>query len=277
MIARNIIFLFVCLLALICAFFIVGHISADGAALRVHFFSVGYADSILLKFPKKNVLIDSGSKEYCGKLVQDLISLDIKGIDSAIITHPHDNHYGCFADIIDNFTVRQFIVNYDVKNADSGYRELFRKVIANKIPVRAVKAGDVIFSDKGYTLLAVLSPDILSDSTNDNSLVTWLRYKDTSFLFTGDISPKTQDIILKKSSALKYADCVQVPHHGGEISQAFIKSFRGKIFVVSTGKNKYGLPLQTQLEELSGEVLRTDQKGDITLESDGKKVRLVYD
>lgn len=79
--------------------------------LRVHFIMVGYGDAILIELPgKKNVLIDAGTQKYAPALLDYLRSRNIFEIDTAILTHPHDNHFGGFVDLLGAFKINRFFL-----------------------------------------------------------------------------------------------------------------------------------------------------------------------
>ncbi|MBI4387512.1 MAG: MBL fold metallo-hydrolase, partial [Candidatus Omnitrophica bacterium] len=77
--------------------------------LRVHVFSVGYGDAILIELPNgKSLMIDAGPKESIQTLEKKLHELNISALNSIILTHPHDNHYGGLKAILEMVTIRKF-------------------------------------------------------------------------------------------------------------------------------------------------------------------------
>lgn len=118
-----------------------------------------------------------------------------------------------------------------------------------------------------------MHPRILSGSANEDALSLLLTYGKTRFWLTADIQPRGQDEIIREFPEVLSADCVQVPHHGGVLSESFISMAKDKIFVLSTGKNEYGKPLTEYLDSLPGRLLRTDRDGDIVIISDGFSIR----
>ena len=66
-----------------------------------------------------------------------------------------------------------------------------------------------------------------------------------------------------------------IPHRGGPLSEAFNEAFQGKLFIVSTGPNRWGLPHEDQLKRLNGTVYRTDKNGTIIVESDSNTLKVV--
>lgn len=143
------------------------------------------------------------------------------------------------------------------------------------IPLKKLTKGDRLFLDKQGTQLFVLHPGRIEGSTNENSLATWLTFGSTSFLFTADIKKKQQRAIIENFPVVKEADCVQVPHHGGKVSTKFADFLGPKVYIVSTGKNKWDKPFFKELAKLQGDIYRTDVSGTIVVESDGKTVQVI--
>ena len=113
--------------------------------------------------------------------------------------------------------------------------------------------------------------------SNKTSIVAKLDFGETDFLFTGDIYDSQEKEMIEQGIDLK-AEVLKLAHHGSKTSSSseFLQAVLPQIAVVSCGKNNsYGHPHQQVLERLKGDgiqVLRTDEKGDITIESDGRSL-----
>ena len=246
--------------------------------MRIHFLNVGFADCILIESPLKEfLLIDAGPKER----VRDVLSyLNSKGIDKihkGILTHPHKNHLEGFLKLLEKLPIEEFYSNGDETRADEGYSLLIKSLNGKGIPIKILKQGSRLFLANGKITMDILNPAHLSGSTNGNSLVIWLRYQQVSFLLTADITPPEQEKLIELFPEIQSSQCVQVPHHGGEISEKFAEFFKNKVFVISTGANNYGIPSPKDIGKLKGKTLRTDKEGTIILETEGKKLKMTYD
>ncbi len=243
--------------------------------LRVHFLSVGYADAILIELPNsETMLIDAGDREDALKIIKCLQKLRIKKIDYAIITHPHTNHFGGFSKIIDKFRVGRLFTNGET-SGDAGYTKLLSKIEKQNILHQTLKAGDIISTDNPDLSIQILNPSGLLGSPNENSIVTYVRFGKTSFLFTADITQKQFGDIITLHPETKNSDVLQIPHHGDTLSDDATSLLKNKFFVISTGKNRWGIPKKSDLDKLNGKILRTDKDGIITLESDGDSVSII--
>ncbi len=78
--------------------------TVDGK-LEMHTIDVGQGDSSLIIQGKHTLLIDCGTKSKGKTVVKYLKDLGIKRIDVLIGTHPHDDHMGGMAEIINNFEI----------------------------------------------------------------------------------------------------------------------------------------------------------------------------
>lgn len=78
--------------------------TVDGK-LEMHTIDVGQGDSILFIQGNSTMLIDCGTKAEGRTVVDYLEKLGIKKIDVLIGTHPHDDHMGGMAEVINNFEI----------------------------------------------------------------------------------------------------------------------------------------------------------------------------
>lgn len=250
---------------------------SDPHNLRVHFINVGYGDAILLEMPDETVwLIDSGDEAASDHLIEHLNTFNVQKIDTAIITHPHQNHFQGFFALLEQMSIGRVFINGD-PNAEEGFFELLEEFEKKQIPVKVLKQGDLLGQLPVGVRIKILHPQGLTGTPNGNSIVMWLEHKNVKMLFTADIEPGEQEELLTNYPKVKHADLVQVPHHGGNLSGLFFESFVSTIFVVSTGANQWGFPSKEDLQRLRGTVYRTDQQGDIVLGSDGFTIDLFHE
>lgn len=277
-------------ICLVMSFFFVAPAVVQGEPiLRAHFIDAGYADAILLELPDRTMmLVDAGDakhsssrshrspegEEPTGRLISYLESHQIKKIDTVVITHPHQNHFGGLRKIIGRIPIGRVFHNGD-PNAEKGYAALLDQLKRKQIPVVTLRRGEKLEHFPDSLTVEVLNPPDLNGSANDNSLALWFKHDKVSLLLLADIGSDRQDALLAAFPDIRQADCVLVPHHGGPLSDAFIETFQGKLFIVSTGPNRWGLPREDQLKKLNGTVYRTDQNGTIVVESDGAALKVV--
>jgi len=127
--------------------------------------------------------------------------------------------------------------------------------------------------------LMVISPaaDQADPTTtlNDSSLVLSLTYGRFSMLLTGDLGPAGEIAIGEMGASLR-STVLKVSHHGSRTSTSanFLDLVHSSVAVISVGNdNRFGHPAPEVLDRLAEQaVLRTDQSGDVSLETNGQSV-----
>ena len=106
-----------------------------------------------------------------------------------------------------------------------------------------------------------------------------LQFAKTKILFTGDISRKIEDVLVRSYGNLLESSILQVAHHGSisSSSEEFIKHVKPKISLISVGNNnRYGHPDKDVLNRLNNsKINRTDQNSYSHYISNGKNVFLL--
>lgn len=115
-----------------------------------------------------------------------------------------------------------------------------------------------------------------SGEINSGAVVMDFSYGDFNALFTGDIGEEEELSIIHHSSFITSFDILKVAHHGSKYSSSleFLKAVRPALAVIEVGKNSYGHPAGEtvgRLEEVGAKVLRTDQDGEVVVETDGER------
>ena len=111
---------------------------------------------------------------------------------------------------------------------------------------------------------------------NNNSIVTKLKYKNFTMMFTGDIEKEAERRLINKdieSVALKVA------HHGSSTSSSkeFLNKVSPIISIISVGNNVYGHPSNEtikSIEEIGSEIYRTDMNGAVKIVTDGIRIKV---
>ncbi len=116
---------------------------------------------------------------------------------------------------------------------------------------------------------------MIENDFNNNSIVLKLHYKNTDFLFTGDIEETAEINLLSRNSLLK-SDILKVAHHGSGSSTGdlFLEKVKPEVAIISVGSNNFGHPnpkVIKKLEKNCQKVFRTDMNGTIIVKSNGSK------
>lgn len=251
------------------------------AYLEVSFFDVGQGDSIFIETPQGHqILIDGGpsySKALDG-LSQEMPFWD-EDIDLVILTHPETDHMTGLLSVLENYKVRN-IVWTGIKKEGDKFESWKRMIDEEGANVYYANWGDkVVMNDVS---LEIISPEELLTGqffkeSNDTAVVSKLSYKESSFLFTGDVSSKKEKELLDDNIDV---DVLKVAHHGSKYStsEEFLKVSSPLISVIQVGKNSYGHPTDEVLTRLNNsgiKVLRNDLNGSIKIVSDGKDYKII--
>lgn len=248
---------------------------SDGGVI-VHYIDVGQGDATLIQLSTgENILIDAGEADKGEVVLEYLQANKVEEINYLIATHPHSDHIGGMALIVDNFKIGQIYMPKVIHNTET-YENLLLGIKNKGLKVTAAKAG--IKLPMELFDISFLAPNSDNyESINDYSVVTRLKYKDHVFLFTGDAEAISGQEILDYNHDIK-AHVLDVPHHGSNnslLGKKFLNKVRPQIAVISVGKdNRYNHPhpeILEKLNEIGVEVLRTDLDGNMVIISDGEK------
>lgn len=256
--------------------------AAEGT-VQVCYFYVGQADAELIQFPGgSNVLIDAGTSSTEDELIETLRSLGVETLDLVVATHPHADHIGGMAAVIEAFDVGG-VVMPRVSDSDTPttktYENLLEAIMEKGLSAAPAEPGAELLSENGaaLTVLAPNSEDY--GDLNNYSVVLRLTFGADSFLFTGDAEKESEEEMLGAGFDLS-ATVLKCGHHGSETSTSppFLSAVGPQYAVISCGvDNDYGHPDAVTLEKLSAagvEVFRTDLQGTIVAVSDGAGVTM---
>jgi len=238
-----------------------------------HFIDVGQGDCILIQVNNKNLLIDSGTSESASKVIRYLKNNNITKLDYVVETHPHDDHIGGMARVIKTFKVNEFYAPKATSSSQS-FEDMVRALKSKGLKIKIAKPN--ITLDLGpNTNCIMLSPNRATyKDTNNYSCALKVSYKNSTYLFTGDMQKLSEGEILDKGYDLK-AQVLKVAHHGSNTSttEEFLNRVSPQIAVISCGAyNSYGHPNKETLDKLTKLnciIYRTDLDKDIVLVSDG--------
>ena len=255
---------------------------SGSAEAQVYFIDVGQGDSELIRLKDSgiDILIDAGTRSTKQELADYLKELGVDDIDILIGTHPHADHIGGMAKIIEEFPIGTLYLpetSDEMTPTTKTYESLLDAAENKNVTVRTAAAGDVLL-EQGNTSFKVLSPSHTDyDNLNDYSIVTRLKVGDTAFLFQGDAETPVEEEILDSGADVS-CDVIKLGHHGSSTSssRAYLEAANPSAAVISCGVgNEYGHPHRETmdlLEKLSITPYRTDTQKTLLAETDGKTI-----
>ena len=239
----------------------------------VYYLDVGQGDSSLIIYNDIVVMNDTGgSSNYnvssgCIKLLK---SLGYSHIDYLILTHGDFDHMGDSIYLINNYKVKNVVLNNDSFNEleTNLIKELKKKKIkyyqnVEKIPI-------------SNNIITILNTEEY-DNENDNSNVIYIELNNYKFMFMGDAGVNKEKDILERYN-LSNIDVLKVGHHGSKTSSSknFINKINPKYSIISVGKNnRYGHPNKEVLNNLDhSKIYRTDENGSIMFKIKNNKLKI---
>lgn len=265
--------------ALLCAVLALGA-PAWAGGLVVDMLDVGQGDSVLIRTEQKTVLIDAGLRK--ANVVQQLKKLGVDHLDLVVTTHPHADHMGGMAAVLEVFKPKIYMDN-GLPHTTKTYQELMTLIEEEKIPYRTAKQGMNLNLGAEATFKVLWPRERPIRGTrsdlNSNSVVLKLTHGEKTFLFTGDAEEPTEQALQQLD--VGKVDVLKVAHHGSGHSSTpgFLRAVDATFALVSCGEgNRYGHPDPESMKRLkrSGALIfRTDLSGQIRVISDGKEVEIL--
>ncbi|MGM0600355.1 MAG: MBL fold metallo-hydrolase [Candidatus Rifleibacteriota bacterium] len=273
---------------------------AADPVMQVTFLDVEQGDCTIIRTAEKTIMIDAGddnddaAKKY---IIPYLKREGISHIDTAIITHPHRDHFGGFIELLTNVTFDQFYYSTDndasaedgtKAGAGSTYQTMLNLIKEKEIPYVKAKPGDKLDFGKGIKAEVLFcaegaksSSDVFKTNQNENSIILKVTADKISYLFPGDAEKNAEQAVIDAHSRKLKSTVLKSGHHGSRTSSthAFLDLVEPEYATISVGEgNSFGHPNQEILdryEYLNIKSFRTDKDGTIESFTDGKTIEFV--
>jgi competence protein ComEC len=190
------------------------------------------ADAHLIRAGKNTLLIDVGTEESAARmLVPYLKDLGISEVGRVFITHPHKDHYGGIAALLDaGIRMREVYFFMPYKSQCDGeipwgcdymhLRTTLDRLHSEGVALRTADRDTTIQLSSAATLKVLHAYDGFNTpaghtDVNDLSLIMRLEHGPTSVLFTGDLNNILGEYFSTLGSEMK-ATLLKAPHHGAD-------------------------------------------------------------
>jgi competence protein ComEC len=260
--------------------------SRGDGRLHVSFLDVGQGDAAFIRLPRgSTILVDAGGLagsstfDIGDRVVAPVLRrAGVRRLDYLVLTHGDPDHIGGAPAIVEEFRPRRIWEGVPVPRAEP-LKALHAAADERQLAWTTVTAGDRRrVDDVEIAVLHPPPPDWERQKVrNDDSVVLDLRWRDVSFLLTGDIGKSVERQLIPTLTPAPVR-IVKVPHHGSLTSSTpeFLRAVHPTVAVFSAGRfNHFGHPAPDVLqryEALGVEILRTDRDGEIEITTDGRSV-----
>lgn len=244
--------------------------------LVAHFIDVGQGDANLIELPNgETMLIDAGIASMGDDIIEYIENLGYDTIDYVIATHPHADHIGGMAEVIDAFNIETIYMPRAVSTSKT-YENLLETIQDKGLSIKTGRTGVEVLNEENLDIVMVAPNSEDYSNLNNYSIVLKITYGDVSFLYTGDAEEDNLEEITSDIAS----DVLKVGHHGSDTSTSkdFLEKVQPKYAVISVGEgNSYGHPAASTIEllqEYTNNIYRTDLNGTIVISTDGVNINV---
>ena len=241
--------------------------------------NVGQGDATLITYKSTQVLVDGGPNSKVIDCLSRHMPFWDRQLELVILTHPEIDHYGGLIEVFKHYKVTTFLRN-SLPIISQDYQVLKELVGGGRVRELDPVPGMVIRVGLIHLDILINSENREGDTEeniNQFSIISLVHFGNFQALLTGDYEFKENEKFLDSINSIipqEGVEYIKIPHHGSKngLTRGLLEITKPKLAVISVGKNQWGHPVPEILELLADfevKTLRTDEKGDIEIISDG--------
>lgn len=224
-----------CFLLILILLILIG--GTASASFFMEMIDVGAGDAFLLRSGNSWMMIDTGPAKALPKVEKALEDLNIQKLDALLITHPHPDHAGNLAAVLEKIPVGRVYISGAEQDS------YFFNEQANVLDTAGV-SGIFLYRGNRFSvgdmdaLVLWPEPEPL-EVENDRSVVLRLTCGSFSMIFTGDAELETERCLLAGMDDLPLkADFLKIGHHGMDTSTGypFLEAVSPEYCFISCGR-----------------------------------------
>ncbi len=250
--------------------------------LALHFLAVGQGDAAALRTPAGRWIVVDGGPRLAGfdagasVVTPFLRRAGVQRLALAAMSHGDADHLGGLAAVVRAFKP-DLVLEPGEPLPRAEYRRFLAAVARAGSRWHAGRTGDSLELD-GVALRVLHPGGAWLPAANENSLVLVVEYGGFRALLPGDggLAMERSPGFLER---VPRAAVLKVAHHGSRFATgpALLAAAAPAVCVISVGPNRFGQPDPGVVGALGGAgcvVVRTDLEGTVTVETDGRVMRL---
>jgi competence protein ComEC len=256
------------------------------------------AEANLLTFNITNhILVDTGLNRDSARLIDFLKSRKCRAIQSVIITHGHQDHYGGLVPLLKsgiavggvyfNPPPASLVTNEPWGCSSEEISGIITELRQRNIPLKSMEKGTEWSLGKDAVMRVICVFDGLNTPAgrtdiNDTSAIIMLSHGKNRFLFAADLNRVIGNYLATNCPpGMLRADILKFPHHGTESfpEDAFFAAVNAGTFIVPAPKELWLSERSARARQLTRgrKVYVNGAEGNITVFSDGNSFRIISD
>lgn len=233
----------------------------------------------LIQTPEgRNILVDTGSKTDSAKLIAALRKRNILSIDLLILTSPDSTSIGGVPAILNSNIQVRSIWSGELPPDNSDAKAAILAIEEHQTPNKIVHASDSDEIGPSLTQVSVVWPPQIGPASSRDPLICRVDFRNFTLILCGGSTAEGENSLVgDNAQRLNTASqhCVLEVTGGGiesGTSPDFLRLTEPELAIIDGGNEHVVSPLVLhRLEAAGAEVWRTDEQGDITVTTDGRR------